>query len=520
MLWAMMLSPNNGSRPTKWELVGTVWGWSGETLPADHPLLTRPLAQGIGNTGQAYNNLRWAELAFFIAVMRAWKSRPVEDRERLVGAPWAFASWLDTIEGAERRQLRHMLLHLLFPETFERIASGRHKRLVVERFAPELDPGLRSPDGPGDTWVEIDRQLAGIRAMLEARYPDQTVDFYCSPVHELWQPLKDRNPVRDEKGEAPSNSGRSNADEPPLFDRIAESILAAGLRIDQRTLRRYHLALQTRGFVILAGVSGTGKTWLAQACAEAVGAQSLVVPVAPNWTTNEDLLGYRNPLDGVYHHTEFSRFLKEAADEFERARKENSTPRPYHLILDEMNLARVEYYFARFLSAMEIRARGDTAEIKLGDECVILTPNLRFIGTVNVDETTHGFADKVYDRAQLIELGAPRHLLEEHLALAPYRDVVMEVWDAVKAVAPFAFRVLDEIAQYVQAAKELEVGWEELLDEQLLQKVLPKIRGTDPRLGEALERIMEIAGDRFPLTQTKASELLHRFRQHGFTSYF
>src|SRR5690606_16766325 len=156
----------------------------------------------IGNTGQAYNNLRWAELAFFIAVMRAWKSRPVEDRERLVGAPWAFASWLDTIEGAERRQLRHMLLHLLFPETFERIASGRHKRLVVERFAPELDPGLRSPDGPGDTWVEIDRQLAGIRAMLEARYPDQTVDFYCSPVHELWQPLKDRNPVRDEKGEA------------------------------------------------------------------------------------------------------------------------------------------------------------------------------------------------------------------------------------------------------------------------------------------------------------------------------
>lgn len=520
MLWVMMLFPNNITRSTKAALVRTVWGWSGAELPADHPRLHRPFAQGVGSAGQAYNNYRWAELIFFILMTREWKRLSIDERKHLLESPWEFAAWLDEIPGADRRQFRHMLLHLLFPETFERIASGAQKRRIVERFDPELDAEVLEPEEQGDHLGAIDRRLARFRTLLAARYPDQPMDFYWEPFHEMWNPPKPEPTPASVVGPEPKSPGSDEDYEAPLLDRIGEAIRSIGLRISERTLRRYHLALQTRGFVILAGVSGTGKTWLAQAYADAVGAKCLVVPVAPNWTTNEDLLGYRNPLDGAYHHTAFSLFLKDAAAEYQRAVGEGTTPRPYHLVLDEMNLARVEYYFARFLSAMEIRARGGRAEIELGDERVPLTPNLRFIGTVNVDETTHGFADKVYDRAQLIELDAPRDILEEHLARLPYRDVVMDVWDAAHQVAPFAFRVLDEIAEYIKAAEELEVGWEELLDEQLLQKVLPKIRGTDTRLGEALERVARIAADRFPLTYTKANEMLERFRQHGFTSYF
>src|SRR5207248_274214 len=149
------------------------------------------------------------------------------------------------------------------------------------------------------------------------------------------------------------------------------------------TFRRYHLSLNSRrGFVILAGVSGTGKTWLAEAYARAVGGRLLVVPVAPNWTTNEDLLGYRNPLDQQYYDTDFSQFLREAAAAYETR---GPSARPYHLILDEMNLARVEYYFAKFLSAMEQRARSSEARIELApDVTVALPPNLYVIGTVNV----------------------------------------------------------------------------------------------------------------------------------------
>ncbi|MBN3891797.1 MAG: tetratricopeptide repeat protein [Nostoc sp. JL31] len=307
----------------------------------------------------------------------------------------------------------------------------------------------------------------------------------------------------------------------PLFTEINQNIRSKGLRISESILRRYHLALKTRKFVILSGTSGTGKTWLTKAYTEVVAAEYLLVPVAPNWTTNEDLLGYFNPMDKEYHYTAFSHFLEKAAQEYEQAQTEKRTPRPYHLILDEMNLARVEYYFAKFLSAMEVRMREGLAQIELASEKqVLLPPNLYFIGTVNVDETTHNFADKVYDRAQMIEMEVCRNDLFEHLGEVEYREILMEVWDNLHLVTPFAFRVLDEINNYVNEAKVLNISWEEALDEQLLQKILPKLKGADDRVGEALKAFVDIAENKFHLSHAKASKMLKTFEQHGFTSYF
>ena len=124
----------------------------------------------------------------------------------------------------------------------------------------------------------------------------------------------------------------------------------------------------------------------------------------------------------------------------------NRTPRLFHVILDEMNLARVEHYFSRFLSAMEVRTRDGQARLDLAPgHHVELTPNLRFTGTVNVDETTHGFADKVFDRAQVLELPLPRNEVISHLGGAPHAEVLLGVWDALRPVTPFGFRVLDEL---------------------------------------------------------------------------
>ena len=317
----------------------------------------------------------------------------------------------------------------------------------------------------------------------------------------------------------------------PSFEKIKQQVATEGLQINDRLLRRYHLALETRKFVILSGVSGTGKTWLTQAYAEAISAEYLLVPVAPNWTTNEDLLGYFNPIDQKYHDTEFSRFLREAETEYKQAQEEGRLEKPYHLVLDEMNLARVEYYFAKFLSAMEVRMREETAPIELGpnEEIrkseVLLTPNLYFIGTVNVDETTHGFADKVYDRAQLIELTVDRQQLEDFLKEkacdSDCAKVLIEVWDAVHSVAPFAFRVMGEMVAYMKQAEELSVPWKDALDEQLLQKVLPKFKGVDSRVGEALKEFLKIAeNNTLELSHKKAKDMLDKFKGHGFTSYF
>jgi hypothetical protein len=332
-------------------------------------------------------------------------------------------------------------------------------------------------------------------------------------------------PGRDaETAPRPTDGGLG--DESPFvetaFPEIVSRVAAQGMRISDRTLRRYHLALQTRGFVILSGLSGTGKTWLAEVYAGAIGARHTVVPIAPNWTTNEDLLGYHNPITGAYHDTAFSHFLREAAAAWREAESAGHIALPYHVVLDEMNLARVEYYFAKFLSAMELRARSsDDASIELGPgEAVPLPPNLKVIGTVNIDDTTHLFADKIYDRAQLIELEASREDIAIHLSRRPYQDDLLQIWDAVHHIGPFTFRVLDEIAAYVDGAARLGVPWTEALDEQLLQKVLPKIKGADHRVGAGLTQFVALTSGRYPLSHNRATQMLEGFKRHGLASYF
>lgn len=309
----------------------------------------------------------------------------------------------------------------------------------------------------------------------------------------------------------------------PFFEEISERIWAKGLRIESRILRRYHLSLKSRGFVILAGLSGTGKTWLAQAYAEAVGAKKELVSVAPNWTTNEDLLGYLNPLHiNQYQDTLFSRFLRSAEKEYDQSLIEERRATPYHLILDEMNLARIEYYFAKFLSQMEIRSRDKKATIDLAtNDSVALPPNLFFIGTVNIDETTHGFSDKVYDRAQLIELSAPEELIVQHIHEHQYSEVLIQVWRDVRVTAPFAFRVIDDIAKYINHAEQIGTAWEEALDEQILQKILPKVKGQETVVAVTLQQLKDhLPASRFPLTHAKIESMCIGLQQHGFVSYF
>ena len=102
----------------------------------------------------------------------------------------------------------------------------------------------------------------------------------------------------------------------------------------------------------------------------------------------------------------------------------------------------------------------------------------------------------------------------------PYAEVVIDVWDHVHAVAPFAFRTLDELGKYTDAAADLGVGWEPALDEQLLQKVLPKFKGAETRVQDSLSWLVEMTDGAFPLTHAKAQAMLAHSEEHGFTDYF
>lgn len=386
------------------------------------------------------------------------------------------------------------------PEAVRRArGAGEQDRWLTLRYTQILDTKL------GKEELAEDPTLAGMQLMRSPQ--DATLPVTTKEWAALQQLLAEREAVE--------------AYEEPPFEAIRQAIGRSGLRIEPAVLRRYHLSLKTRGFVILAGISGTGKTRLAEEYARAVGAERRVVAVAPNWNSNEDLLGFFNPLEDRYAHTAVSRFLYRAEKAFSRASAAGVEPAPYHLILDEMNLARVEHYFAKFLSAMERRRDGVHPEIDLGgDRTVTLPPNLKFIGTVNMDETTHGFADKVYDRAQTVVVAVDEQRIREHIGEAPYAELLMELWKVARPVAPFAFRVVDEVAAYVREAEAMGVPWEEAADDQVLQKILPKFNGTHQALGEALERLIELLAEGCPHSHAKAQQMHRGFLEHGFVSYF
>ena len=198
------------------------------------------------------------------------------------------------------------------------------------------------------------------------------------------------------------------------IERIKHYIAAKGFSYEDGLVENFYLCLKSKPFVILAGTSGTGKTRLARLFAEAVGASEengrfKLVSVRPDWSDSSDLFG-RADLNGRFIPGVLLKFFKAALSDHTK---------PYFLCLDEMNLARVEYYLSDLLSVMETRERhgnviltspvitaadygGDVeAAAKYGE--ITLPQNLYIIGTVNMDETTFPFSRKVLDRANTIE---------------------------------------------------------------------------------------------------------------------
>lgn len=196
---------------------------------------------------------------------------------------------------------------------------------------------------------------------------------------------------------SPQDFDRSEA-----FGAVVEAIDASAFVFEPWQLAAYATALRTKPFVILAGVSGTGKSRLPFLMAEATGGTVHRIAVRPDWTDSSDLLGYTD-IEGRFRPGQLLSIARECSGSATHT----------VALLDEMNLARVEQYFAEALSAMEDRSRdrdGGYATSPLmpqsgGDwSDVGLPASLAVVGTVNMDETTHGFSRKVIDRAFTLEL--------------------------------------------------------------------------------------------------------------------
>lgn len=362
------------------------------------------------------------------------------------------------------------------------------------------------------------------------------------PVPPLRAGVDDGDPFDDEDEEADDVEA---ALEPPRpTPRLAElradiAALRPEFVQDPGILEALHLAwhgLPGKRFVIFSGLSGTGKTLLFKLYAEAycrrLGVEAeqhrTIVPVSPDWRDPTGLLGYFNALhaDPTYQPEPALRLILQA---------HRHPNRPYFLILDEMNLARIEHYFAPFLSAMEtggdLHLHAHETAINRVPPAIPWPKNLFIGGTVNMDETTQPISDKVLDRAFTIEFwdvdlagyfaargagGRPRDQAAEQ-ALLDIHAILREIR------RHFGYRTAGEVlAMLDAAAAEGITATGPVLDQAVFSKVLPRIRGHESKpLSDALRLARECC-DRAGLIRCarKLGEMEATLRHTGLTRFW
>jgi len=236
---------------------------------------------------------------------------------------------------------------------------------------------------------------------------------------------------------------------PELCDRFRRFAASQLKLYYEPDIIRYFLAsMGTARIIILQGISGTGKTSLPYAFGKFVKRDTTVVSVQPSWRERTELYGYFNEFTKRYSETEFLRAIYES----------NYHRDPHLVILDEMNIARVEYYFAEMLSILEMPRQEEwkvdiVTAVWDNDPCLIkggtvrIPNNVWFVGTINNDDSTFAVADKVYDRAIPIDLDSRADAFECEPEEAMYvsTDRIIELFDEAKAMYPISEEMLQKL---------------------------------------------------------------------------
>lgn len=355
-----------------------------------------------------------------------------------------------------------------------------------------------------------------------------------------------------------------------------ESVVETGLVFEEKLISRFVSSLLTKPFVLLTGLSGSGKTKIAQSFVKWIcedESQYKIIPVGADWTNREPLLGYPNGLNPNEYITPDSGALNLIIKASE------NTDKPYFLILDEMNLSQVERYFADFLSVMESDDKislysGSTRKDLDGNEIpneIFWSKNLFIIGTVNIDETTYMFSPKVLDRANTIEFRIDEtniksffdlpskidlsvlenkgaSMAKNFLEIAKdntiekeeeYTEIFVKFFNELKKVgAEFGYRTAVEMLLLIKKLNVISaISKNESIDIAVMQKLLPKLHGSRSKIAKVLDALILLClkkGQTFsiaksdevltenilyPIAYEKLVRMYKNALDNGFTSY-
>ena len=435
---------------TKRELVALPLKFHDESLPTDSTAL-RALEQGIGNPGAGFSMRRPDELIFLIEMAVRIKSLDPEQREEILGDdPWMFARWLDReVPGSSSRQMRHLLPHLFYPDFYERVGSGDHKRQIARTFEGLIEDE-REFENQDELLYEVRQRLEDL---LRSKVEDvESLDYYRPPLERAWR-----------------GSGSEDLD-----------------------------TVEFKGQIVLYGPPGTGKTYAAKNIAEQlIRRAALRTFGAIKYFERQALIDsairdnvHRLQLHPGYSYEEFIRglhldegsrtvyrpgFLAQLAHQMSG---ETQDRLPHVVILDEMNRADLSRVFGEAFSLLENRdevielpmslatpqaGHQGTSELDAPTDRLELPKDLYFVGTMNLIDQSVEQVDFALRRRFLWKpMRFDNEALIEVLSERWERHVPQVPWDRVESemiqLAENAQQLNETIRHTDQLGSQYEIG--------------------------------------------------------------
>ncbi len=410
-------------------------------------------------------------------------------------------------------------LYLYFNIISMAIRDGASKLLIEQ---PEYHRIKLDIEDINNIIYDVDDNIIFIPAVLYDHYVERHRNDYIDAEEYLVSEPKDEQVVKqniasEQEADKPSANLQQEAvahkeealvkEEGSILKKMKAAAKEMHLVYSDEDLINFYVSAHSSNLIVLAGMSGTGKSRLIKVYAKALGLDKYdgikFISVSPAWTDDSDLLGYVDYKGNKYREaaTELVTFLKRAAE---------NRDKQYVICFDEMNLARVEHYFSSFLSILEdpeterqlvVYNRSLAGVLDNSNEfpaTISLGDNVLFAGTVNIDESTFNFSDKVLDRANVIKLGMRpftelKDVLEECCLSDRELQCLTDLHNMIRERNPklgIGYRIIKQINSYINKIPEgVAFSRGNAFDRLIVQRIITKLRGSEEQLSMLIGKI-------------------------------